>query len=80
MTLVRSFLMKAARRAATDPRVRGKAKEVYQTQVQPKLTETSQSLRKDWQEQASQTKPSENPMRFAGRMTGRMKKRLRGDE
>lgn len=78
MTLVRSFLMRAARRAASDPRVRAKAKDVYQTQVQPRMVETSKTLRKDWEEQVSQTRPSDNPMRFAGRMTGRVKKRLQG--
>ncbi len=59
----RHFFLAAARRAASDPRVRAKAKEIYENKARPVLARKARELK----EAASERTPEEHPARFVGR-------------
>ena len=61
--VLRHLLLAAARRAAADPRVRAKAKEIYEDKARPVLARKARELK----EEAARRDPEEHPARFVGR-------------
>lgn len=68
--LIRQLLIMAARRAASDPRVRAKATELYHTRAKPVIERKAKGLR----DLAAETDPRANPAHFAGRAFKRLLK------
>ena len=68
MSLIRSFLINAARKVAADPRARAKAAEVVEREVQPKVSAARDELR----DLAAQANPLEDPLGFAKKLKARV--------
>ncbi len=66
--LLRRILFSVARRAAADPRVRAKARQVYDEKAKPVLERKAREAK----EIAGERKPGEHPARFAGRVLKRL--------
>ena len=64
----RHLLFTVAKRAASDPRVRAKAKQVFDENARPVLTRKARELK----EVAAEHNPGEHPARFAGRAFRRL--------
>ncbi len=78
MPLIHRLLLAAARRAAADPRVRAKAAEIYQNEVNPRARaawqETKPRLaaaKQDLKEIAAETDPRRDPKGFAVKLKRR---------
>jgi hypothetical protein len=80
MPLWRNIIGYAVRRAASDPQVRARAADYYESVVKPRAQDGARRARDDWREIADEVDPRDTPARFAGRMVGRWRKRLQGDE
>ena len=59
----RQLLIAAARRAVSDPRVRAKAKAIYEEKAQPILARKTRELK----EEVARRSSGEHPARFVGR-------------
>jgi len=62
--MLRLFLREAARRAANDPKLRARALELVR------------GAGEEWRALADEQSPRDDPARFAGRLVGRMRRRL----
>lgn len=61
--ILRSLFMSAARRVASDPKMRAKAKQVFDENARPILEQKAREAKQI----ASDREPGEHPARFAGR-------------
>ncbi len=84
--LLRRLLFNAARKAATDPRVRAKVTDVFEREVKPRATaawaETKPKLdaaRDDIKKAAATIDPRTNPAGFAGELKRRLVQKRRPD-
>lgn len=75
--------MEGVKRALQDPRVRAKAADVAQKEVKPRMQAAARvgreqltSAKLDWQKASQEVDPREKPAEFAGRLVGRVKRRL----
>ncbi len=66
--LIRRLLFTAARQVASDPRVRAKARQVFDEKARPVLAKKAQELK----EVAREGGPGEHPARLAGRAIRRL--------
>jgi hypothetical protein len=78
MALLHRLLLRAARRAATDPRVQARAADIYQNQVKPRARaawqETKPRLaaaKRDLKAIARETDPRDDPKGFAVKLKQR---------
>ena len=83
MPIIRQLVIAGVRRALQDPRVRAKAADVAQKEVKPRVQAAARvgreqltSAKQDWQKAAQEVDPREKPAEFAGRLVGRVKRRL----
>ena len=67
LLLLRRVLFTVARRAAADPRVRAKARQVFDEHARPAVEKTANEVRR-----AAARKPGEHPARAAGRVLKRL--------
>ena len=65
---IRHLLFTVARRAASDPRVRAKAREIFDETARPVLTKKARDIK----EAAARRSPGEHPARFVGRAFKRL--------
>ena len=86
MALIHRLLFHAAQRLATDPRVKAKAAELIETEVQPRVRDAWQqakpridAARSDLAQIATETDPREKPKEFAVRVKHRLFPRKRVD-
>ena len=86
MALIHRLLFHAAQRLATDPLVKGKAEELIETEVKPRVRDAWQqakprieAARSNLAQIASETDPREKPKEFAVRVKQRLFQRKRGD-
>ncbi len=84
--LLRRLLFNAARKAATDPRIRAKAADVFEREVKPRATavwaETKPRLdaaRDDIKKAAATVDPRSDPAGFAGELKRRLTQKRRPD-
>ncbi len=61
--ILRSLFMSAARRVAADPKVRAKAKQIFDQNARPVIEQKA----RDVKQMASEREPGEHPARFVGR-------------
>ena len=79
MPILRNLIIKAAQRIATDERIQQKAAETYHDKIKPR-TDTAwvatkpriEKTRDDIKKIAQETKPTEDPAHFAGRVARRI--------
>lgn len=69
MPLLRSLLIGAARRIASNPEVQARAAETYESQVRPRLKAAGEELR----DLARETDPRRDPAGFARRLGQRIR-------
>ena len=81
--IIRQLVMAGVKRALQDPRVRAKAADVAQKEVKPRVEAAARigreqlaSARQDWRQASQEVDPREKPAEFAGRLVGRVKRRL----
>ena len=79
MPLIRTLLVRAARRIASDPRAQAKAAEVFHEEVAPRAAKAWQdtkprlkAAKDELKDLASETNPLREPARFAGKLTRRI--------
>jgi len=65
---LRRLLLSAAQRAAADPRIQAKAREVYDQNARPVIEEKTAEMRR----MAAERPKDEHPARFAGRAFKRL--------
>jgi hypothetical protein len=82
MTILRRMLFQAARRLGSDPRVRAKAQETFETEVKPRAQaawrRTKPKLdaaRDELRDIAREADPRQNPRAFAAKVKERLAKR-----
>lgn len=80
MPLWRNIIGYAVRRAASNPEVRARAADYYQSSIKPRAEAGARRARDDWHEIAGEVDPRDAPARFAGRMVGRWRRRLQGED
>ncbi|NKB20606.1 MAG: hypothetical protein GKS01_08915 [Alphaproteobacteria bacterium] len=87
MPILRNLLFQAARRIASDERVQQKAAEAYHDEIKPRAEAAwsatkprLENTRDDIKKIAAETKPSEEPARFAGRAVRRLFDEVTGDK
>ena len=66
--LLRRLILAAARRAVADPRVRAKAKQVFDESAKPVIERKAREVKR----LARERQPGEHPVRFAGRAFRRL--------
>ena len=79
MPILRNLIFRAARRIAADERIQKKAAETYHDEIKPRAEAAwlatkprIDNTRDDIKKIAQETKPSEEPARFAGRAVRRI--------
>lgn len=87
MPILRSLLFQAAKRIATDERVQQKAAETYRDEIKPRAEAAwsatkprLENTRNDIKQIAAETKPTEEPARFAGRAVRRIIDEVKGEK
>ena len=87
MPVLRHLLFSVARRAASDPRVQAKAKEVLDQEVKPRAKAAAQKakgayqeVKGEWREVVSESEPEDSRAKLAGRFVGRLQRRLSGED
>lgn len=82
MIFLRRLLFHAAVRAARDPRLQAKAREVYEGEVRPRAEDAWRrakprldAARSDLRDAAKAADPRHNPARFAGEVVKRWRRR-----
>jgi hypothetical protein len=61
--ILRTLFMSAARRVAADPKVRARAKQIFEENARPVIEQKAREMK----QAAAESKPGEHPARFAGR-------------
>ncbi|MDF2094620.1 hypothetical protein [Aquibaculum arenosum] len=83
MPILRTLLFEAARRAARNPRVRAEAGRVFRDEVQPRLQTAATKgkgaagkFNEEWRGTSGEVNFRQDPARFAGRLAGRLRRRV----
>ncbi|MGY9019681.1 MAG: hypothetical protein ACKVHX_09470 [Alphaproteobacteria bacterium] len=87
MSIISNLLFRAARRIASDERVQQKATETYREEIKPRAEAAwsatkprLENTRDDIKQIAEETKPTEEPARFAGRAARRLFDEITGEK
>ena len=85
--MISNLLFRAARRIASDERVQQKATETYREEINPRAEAAwsatkprLENTRDDIKQIAEETKPTEEPARFAGRAARRLFDEITGEK
>ncbi|WP_366555642.1 hypothetical protein [Aquibaculum sediminis] len=83
MPILRTLLFEAAKRAARNPQVRAEAGRVYRDEVQPRLRTAAAKgkgaagqFSEEWRGTSGEVDFRQDPARFAGRLAGRLRRRV----
>lgn len=83
MPILRTILFEAVKRAALNPQVRAQAGRVYRDEVQPRLHTAAAKgkgaagqFSEEWRDTSGEVNPRQDPARFAGRLAGRLHRRV----